>query len=157
MAIFYPSDAKAKDAPGGPEQKVLNALKKELDDSWKVIPNLYLAKHEKQLRGEADIVLIREGVVILLEVKGGVISRGIDRRWSQNGRDLKCPVIQASANFETIKKYTKEASGRFSMAEWCCAFPQSVFRENSIEWRDDQMLDSRTLLNWANAGSGRYS
>lgn len=51
MAVFFPSDAKAKDAPGGPEQKVLNALKKELDDSWKVIPNLYLAKHEKQLRG----------------------------------------------------------------------------------------------------------
>jgi hypothetical protein len=147
MAIFFPSDAKAKDAPGGPEQKVLNALKKELDDSWKVIPNLYLAKHEKQLRGEADIVLIREGVVILLEVKGGVISRGSSRRWSQNRRDLKCPVTQASANFETIKKYTKEASGRFSMAEWCCIFPQSVFRETSIEWRDDQMFDSRTLIN----------
>lgn len=146
MAIFFPSDAKAKDAPGGPEQKVLNALKKELDDSWKVIPNLYLAKHEKQLRGEADIVLIREGVVILLEVKGGVISRGSNRRWSQNGRDLKCPVTQASANFETIKKYTKQVSGRFSMAEWCCIFPQSVFRETSIEWREDQMFDSRTLI-----------
>jgi hypothetical protein len=145
MAIFLPSDAKAKDAPSGPEQKVLNALKKELDDSWKVIPNLYLAKHEKQLRGEADIVLIRDGVVILLEVKGGVISRGANRRWSQNGRDLKCPVTQASSNFETIKKYTKQACGRFSMAEWCCIFPQSVFRESSIEWRDDQMFDSRTL------------
>lgn len=146
MAVFFPSDAKAKDAPGGPEQKVLNALKRELDDSWKVIPNLYLAKHEKQLRGEADIVLIREGVVILLEVKGGIISRGSNRRWSQNGRDLKCPVTQASANFETIKKYTKQVSGRFSMAEWCCIFPQSVFRETSIEWREDQMFDSRTLI-----------
>ena len=146
MAIFFPSDAKAKDAPSGPEQKVLNALKKELDDSWKVIPNLYLAKHERQLRGEADIVLIREGVVILLEVKGGVVSRGSNRRWSQNGRDLKCPVTQASANFETIKKYTKQVSGRFSMSEWCCIFPQSVFRETSIEWREDQMFDSRTLI-----------
>ena len=33
------------------------------------------------------------------------------------------------------------------MAEWCCIFPQSVFREASIEWRDDQMFDSRTLIN----------
>jgi hypothetical protein len=37
MAIFFPSDAKAKDAPGGPEQQVLDALK-NLDDTWYVIP-----------------------------------------------------------------------------------------------------------------------
>ena len=145
MAIFFPSDAKAKDAPGGPEQQVLDALKKQLDDSWKVIHNLYIAKHDKQLRGEADIVLIRHGVIILLEVKGGKIGRDKKRKWSQNGRELKCPITQATGNFETIKKYTREASGRFAMADWSCIFPQSVFQEKSIEWRPDQMFDVSTM------------
>lgn len=144
MAIFFPSDAKAKDAPSGPEQQVLDALKK-LDDSWKVIHNLYLAKHEKQLRGEADIVLIRDGVIILLEVKGGIISRDKKRRWSQNRHELKCPIRQANGNFETIKKYTREFSGRFAMADWSCIFPQSVFQESSIEWRQDQIFDVRVM------------
>ena len=73
MAVFFPSNAKAKDAPGGPEQQVLDALKK-LDDTWYVIPNLHIAKHPKHLQGEADIVVIHDGVIILLEVKGGNIS-----------------------------------------------------------------------------------
>lgn len=144
MAVFFPSDAKAKDAPRGPEQQVLDALKK-LDDSWKVIHNLYLAKHDRQLRGEADIVLIRDGVIILLEVKGGIISRDRKRRWSQNGHELKCPIRQANGNFETIKKYTSDVSGRFAMADWSCIFPQSVFQETSIEWRPDQILDVRAI------------
>lgn len=69
MAVFFPSDAKAKEAPGGPEQQVLDALKK-LDDSWYVIPNLNIARHPRHPQGEADIVIIHDGVIILMEVKG---------------------------------------------------------------------------------------
>lgn len=145
MAVFFPPDAKAKDAPSGPEQQVLDALRRELDDSWIVVPNLHLAKHPKHLRGEADVVLIREGVVIVVEVKGGTISRDKKGKWVQNGRELKCPVSQAIGNFEAVKLHTKTASGRFAMADWCCIFPQSSFEVKSIEWRHDQVLDIRLV------------
>ena len=145
MAIFIPSDAKAKDAPRGPEHQVLEALRKCLDDTWTVLPNLNLAKHPKHLRGEADIVLIHEGVAILMEVKGGIISRDQKGRWSQNGKPLKSPVDQANGNFHAIKNYSKEAAGLNTMMDWCCIFPQSIFDVSSPEWRRDQMLDSRAL------------
>ena len=145
MAIFIPSYAKAKDFPGGPEQQVIDAIKNQLDDSWKVIPNLFLAAHPKHIRGEADIVLIHDGIVILVEIKGGIISRDSKGKWTQNGKHLKCPIEQANGNFHAIKQYTKSVSGRFTMGDWCCIFPQSKFEEKSPEWNPDQIFDIKAL------------
>ncbi|WP_371079108.1 nuclease-related domain-containing protein, partial [Salmonella enterica] len=70
MAILYPPDAKAKDAPDGPEQYVLELLRSQLDDSWHVVPNLRIAEHPRHLEGETDVVLLHAKGVIVLEVKG---------------------------------------------------------------------------------------
>lgn len=144
MAIFLPSDAKAKDAPSGPEQKVLNALK-SLDDSWYVIPNLHIAKHPKHLQGEADIVLIHDGVIILLEVKGGSISRDGRSAWSQNNKPLKCPASQAKHNYFAVTDYCSSQLGRNIMGSWCCVFPQSKTRSETIEWNSGQFLDAKDM------------
>jgi Nuclease-related domain len=145
MAIFIPSNAKAKDSPKGPEQQVLDAIRHQLDDSWKVIPNLFLAEHPKHFRGEADIVLIHDGVVILVEIKGGNISRDKNGSWSQNGRHLKSPIEQANGNFHAVKQYTKNVSGCFTMGDWCCIFPQSKFEEKSPEWNPEQIIDIKAF------------
>ncbi len=144
MAIFFPSDAKAKDAPGGPEQQVLDALKK-LDDSWYVIPNLNIAKHPKHLQGEADIVIIHDGVVILLEVKGGSVSRDDRSAWWQNNKPLKCPASQAKDNCFAITDYCRRQLGRNIMGSWCCVFPQSKTRSETIEWNSGQFLDAKDM------------
>lgn len=144
MAIFFPSDAKAKDAPDGPEQQVLDALKK-LDDSWYVIPNLNIAKHPRHLQGEADIVLIHDGVILLLEVKGGRVSRDGGAAWSQNDKPLKCPATQAKDNCFAITGYCKRELGRDIMGSWCCVFPQSKTRSETIEWNSGQFLDAKDM------------
>ncbi len=144
MAIFYPSDAKAKDAPGGPEQQVLDALKM-LDDSWHVIQNLHIAKHPKHLQGEADIVIIHDGVIILLEVKGGSVSRDGRGAWWQNNKPLKCPATQAKDNFFAIAGYCRREIGRDFMGSWCCVFPQSKTRSETIEWNSGQFLDAKDM------------
>ncbi len=144
MAIFYPSDANAKDAPGGPEQQVLDALKK-LDDSWFITPNLNIANHPKHLQGEADIVIIHEGVIILLEVKGGSVSRDGRSAWWQNNKPLKCPVSQAKDNYFAITDYCRRQLARNIMGSWCCVFPQSKTRSETIEWNSGQFLDAKDM------------
>ena len=144
MAIFFPSDAKAKDAPGGPEQQVLDALKK-LDDTWYVIPNLHIAKHPKHLQGEADIVVIHDGVIILMEVKGGNISRDGRSAWWQNNKPLKCPASQAKENCFAITDYCRRRLGRNIMGSWCCVFPNSKTRSETIEWSSGQFLDAKDM------------
>ena len=144
MAIFFPSDGKAKDAPGGPEQQVLDALKK-LDDTWYVIPNLHIAKHPKHLQGEADIVVIHDGVIILMEVKGGNISRDGRSAWWQNNKPLKCPASQAKDNCFAITDYCRSKLGRNIMGSWCCVFPQSKTRSETIEWNSGQFLDAKDM------------
>jgi Nuclease-related domain/UvrD-like helicase C-terminal domain len=144
MAIFFPSDAKAKDTPGGPEQKVLDALKK-LDDSWYVIPNLNIANHPRHLQGEADIVIIHDGVIILLEVKGGRVSRDDRSAWWLNDNPLKCPATQAKENCFAITDYCRKQLGRNIMGSWCCVFPQSKTRSETIEWNSGQFLDAKDM------------
>lgn len=144
MAVFFPSDAKAKDAPGGPEQQVLDSLKK-LDDSWYVIPNLHIANHPRHLQGEADIVIIHDGVIILLEVKGGRVSRDDRSAWWQNDKHLKCPATQAKENSFAITGFCKRELGRDIMGSWCCVFPQSKTRSETIEWNSGQFLDAKDM------------
>jgi hypothetical protein len=144
MATFFPSDAKAKDAPGGPEQQVLDALR-ELDDSWYVIPNLHIASHPRHLQGEADIVIIHDGVIILLEVKGGSVSRDGRSAWWQNNKPLKCPATQAKDNCFAITGYCRRELGRDIMGSWCCVFPQSKTRSETIEWNSGQFLDAKDM------------
>jgi hypothetical protein len=144
MAVFFPSDAKAKDAPGGPEQQVLDALKK-LDDSWYIIPNLHLANHPRHLQGEADIVIIHDGVIILLEVKGGRVSRDDRSAWWLNDNPLKCPATQAKENCFAITDYCRKQLGRNIMGSWCCVFPQSKTRSETIEWNSGQFLDAKDM------------
>ena len=144
MAIFFPPDAKAKDAPSGPEQQVLDALKK-FDDSWFVIPNLNIANHPRHLQGEADIVIIHDGVIILLEVKGGRVSRDDRSAWWQNDKPLKCPATQAKENWFAITDYCRKQLGRNIMGSWCCVFPQSKTRSETIEWNSGQFLDAKDM------------
>lgn len=112
MAILYPPDAKAKDAPDGPEQYVLEMLRDQLDDSWHVVPNLRIAEHPRHLNGEADVVLLHPKGVIVLEIKGGRISRTPQGEWVQNEeRIIPSPVMQANDNMYAVRDYLQGGRG----------------------------------------------
>jgi hypothetical protein len=143
MATIYPPDARAKDAPDGPEQYVLDLLRSQLDDSWHVVPNLRIASHPRHLDGEADVVLIHAKGVIVLEVKGGRISRTSYGEWIQNDvKRLTSPIMQASENMHAVHDYLKAEIGRSFPICFCCVFPQSIYGVCTIEVDDGQIIDA---------------
>lgn len=146
MAILYPPDAKAKDAPDGPEQYVLELLRSQLDDSWHVVPNLRIAEHPRHLEGETDVVLLHAKGVIVLEVKGGTISRTDRGEWLQNDtKKIPSPILQASDNMHAVRDYLQAALGRPFPICFCCVFPQSAYGASSIEVDDGQIIDALTI------------
>jgi len=146
MAILYPPDAKAKDAPDGPEQYVLEMLRDQLDDSWHVVPNLRIAEHPRHLNGEADVVLLHPKGVIVLEIKGGRISRTPQGEWVQNEeRIIPSPVMQANDNMYAVRDYLQGGVGRAFAACFCCVFPQSYYDAKSIEVDEGQIVDAAAI------------
>lgn len=146
MAILYPPNAKAKDAPDGPEQYVLEMLREQLDDSWHVVPNLRIAEHPRHLNGEADVVLLHPKGVIVLEIKGGSISRTPQGEWVQNDeRIIPSPVMQANDNMFAVREYLHGGLGRAFAACFCCVFPQSYYAAKSIEVDEGQIVDADAI------------
>lgn len=146
MAIFYPPDAKAKDAPDGPEQYVLAMLREQLDDSWHVVPNLRIANHPRHLDGESDVVLLHPKGVIVLEVKGGRISRTPQGEWIQNDiRKIPSPILQANDNMYAVRNYLKESIERIFLSCFCCVFPESYYDAKSIEVDAGQIVDAAAI------------
>ena len=146
MAILYPPDAKAKDAPDGPEQYVLEMLRDQLDDSWHVVPNLRIANHPRHLDGESDAVLLHAKGVIVLEVKGGRISRTPQGEWIQNdAKRLTSPIMQASENMHAVRDYLKSRLGLSFPISFCCVFPQSYYDAKSIEVDEGQIVDADAI------------
>lgn len=92
MATLLPADFDLTVLPNS-EQRVCKAFLLGLDDTWIVVPSVPILVEGKDC--EIDIVLVSPSRgVILVEVKGGVIS--IEQgRWFQNGRPLeKSPMQQ---------------------------------------------------------------
>jgi hypothetical protein len=90
-------------------------------------------------------VIIHDGVIILLEVKGGSVSRDGRSAWWQNNKPLKCPATQAKDNCFAITGYCRRELGRDIMGSWCCVFPQSKTRSETIEWNSGQFLDAKDM------------
>ena len=146
MAILYPPDAKAKDAPDGPEQYVLDLLRSQLDDSWHVVPNLKIANHPRHLDGESDVVLLHPKGVMVLEVKGGRISRTPRGEWIQNDvKRLTSPIMQASENMYAVRAHLQSCLGYSFPISFCCVFPQSIYGVSSIEVDDGQIIDADAI------------
>ena len=143
MAILYPPDARAKDAPNGPEHYVLEMLRCQLDDSWHIVPNLRIAEHTRHLDGESDVVLLHANGVIVLEVKGGKISRTPQGEWIQNdAKRITSPILQASDNMHAVREYLHSAIGRTFPVCFCCVFPDSAYGASSIEAAEGQIIDA---------------
>jgi GTPase SAR1 family protein len=95
MAVLLPADFDVSVLPHS-ERALIEALRRELDDEWTLVPRVVVASRGKD--GEIDLVAVsrtRGGIVF--EVKGGQIAV-VDGRFVQNGRVLdKSPIDQVVA------------------------------------------------------------
>lgn len=146
-ASVYPGCA----SPG--EREIFRRLR---DDpgagEWFVLHSLDIAKHRKQVSGEADFVVIVPGKgVLCLEVKAcSTLRRSPDGLWyygTETKGDARGPFKQASEAMHSIRKYLLKARPDLSgIIFWSAViFPYIAFTASSGEWHPWQVIDRHSF------------
>ena len=111
MARMIPSRI-ADDTKSKAEIKLFYKLQDMEDtEDWTVMHSVAIADHLTQMQGEADfVVVIPNGGVFVLEVKGGGISYQ-DGEWTSTNlkgtHDIKNPVSEANEAMHAFAKFVK--------------------------------------------------
>lgn len=121
MARMIPSRIPA-DTKSLAEKKLFYKLQ-DMDDTddWTVLHSVGIADHPTQSQGEADfVVVIPNGGVFVLEVKGGGISYH-DGMWKSTDRngityDIKDPVYEANEAMHAFVNYMQEKASPIETA-----------------------------------------
>ena len=93
------------------EKRLFSVMKQMPDtDDWTILHSVGIAKHEKQMQGEADfIVIIPSAGTFVLEVKGGGISQENGVWFSVDRNDMKHviknPYEEANMAMHSLKDY----------------------------------------------------
>lgn len=149
MARLIPSSCPISAPPG--EQLVFRRLRDDPDTgSWIVLHSLDLAKHLRNVAGEADFVLIVPGHgVLVVEVKShrNVVVDDSGWRLGNDPVDLRGPFKQASEAMHSIRKYLMGIDPSFGyLMMWSAVcFSHCDFRQKSPEWHDWQVIDRSRL------------
>jgi len=137
--------------PDGPyaEFMIFNRIKQS-DIPGMAFHSLLLSEHQVNPTGEADFVIVSPEGLVVIEVKGGGVSRD-SQGWVFRGRDgvrreQRGPFKQATqALWSLVKLLRRERVGHqldgisFGHA---VAFPQCDFSEESVEWHRDYIWDA---------------
>jgi hypothetical protein len=77
MARMLPSGVSKEACPGVSEAElaVYRELERQLPADWLVLHSLWLKNHARKVHAEIDFVVIGETAILLIEVKGGLVSR----------------------------------------------------------------------------------
>ena len=156
MARMIPS--RLSDDTKSYAEKVLFYKLQDMEDTddWTVMHSVGIANHTKQAQGEADfVVVIPNGGVMVLEVKGGRISYH-DGQWSSSNRAGTYninPVFEANEAMHSFENYIKDKVSSLdplskTMFGFGVVFPDSYFHgEFSIPDLDDfQIADKSDIL-----------
>ncbi len=93
------------------EKRLFSVMKQMPDtDDWTILHSVGIAKHEKQMQGEADfVVIIPSAGTFVLEVKGGGISQENGVWFSVDRNDIKHviknPYEEANMAMHSLKDY----------------------------------------------------
>jgi len=142
MAIIHPQNASARHPL---ERLILEMLKVQLDDSWHVFPNARIACHVAQDDGESDFILVCPIGIMILEVKGGVISFDFNKGWMRDRKALDDPISQANENRYSVRNFIKERFSRRLLDCFCCVFPESVHQSQSLGHKDGEIIDVHVI------------
>lgn len=139
------------DAPPG-EHAVFAALR-AAPDEWVVFHSLEIARHVRQVQGEADFVVVAPGHgILVIEVKSHEsIEADGEGRWRYGKRDwvTRSPFEQASgAQHSIIEFLESRGSGPVGYpifhAAWLTQLSKSKFSAG-IGWHEWQLLDAADL------------
>lgn len=117
-------------------------------DDWVVLHSLDLARHHRQISGEADFVILAPQLGLLcIEVKACTRLRRNDQGWwygNDQKPDARGPFRQASDAMHTLRQ--RIAKVRPDLANIVCwsavIFPYVEFSARSDEWHEWQVIDA---------------
>ena len=147
MAKMIPPVIGAQTVSDG-ERQIFEALKNDIGaEDWVVLHSLDLAKHQAQVTGEIDFVVIvpRLGVVCL-EVKACRSLEVVDGRWRYGQAvawDERGPFKQAALAMHSLRAHLIKAAPTLNGIVFCSAvaFTHMSFEVASPEWHRWQTLD----------------
>ena len=145
--VFSPTN------PSDGERRIFDLLRGDpITNTWVVLHSQDIARHVKQVVGEADfLVLIPAKGVLCLEVKGHKRVRRQGGAWllGNDGPDYRGPFKQALEATNSILKRVRLRSPDFSKTPfvWAAVFPfvTAVERFESDEWQPWQLVTAEDL------------
>lgn len=137
------------DVQSGAERKLFELIRNSIElNDYICLHSLGIARHIRKRQGEIDFVLIGNGVILCLEVKGGrVVRRGgawfFKDRYGQENKKVEGPFVQASTGMYSLKK---DLEAKFGLNHgylfgYGVLFPDIQFHEDSPEWDKDVVYD----------------
>lgn len=142
------------EVPSAGEREVFVRLRDDPGTaSWVVLHSVGLARHESQVAGEVDFVVVIPNVgVLCLEVKGcGTTAlRRVDGVWfyGQNDRgDRRGPFRQAADGMHSLRRDLAARIPGLAAVQFSSGviFPFARFAERSPEWQPWEVLDAGAL------------
>lgn len=153
MARMIPPLIPPDCAPG--ERLIFERLASDPDaEGWTVLHSLDIAKHVRQVQGEADfIVIVPERGVAVIEVKSHPrVTRRDDGQWVLGKRrpTARSPFQQASEAMHSIRKYLLQSSlginnVPFLSAVWFTHVNARASLPPTPEWHPWQLLDREDI------------
>jgi hypothetical protein len=149
MAVMIPPVVyKGCSSPG--EAEIFRRLRDDPETrGWTVLHSLDIAKHRRQISGEADfVVIIPSRGVLVLEVKAAhSVRRTSGGQWYYGANpkpDPRGPFKQASEAMHSIRDRAVSQDRSLSRAVFWSAviFPYAPFNAVSGEWHPWQVIDS---------------
>ena len=149
MIKMYPSYI-SPDVKSAAERKLYEAIKQSSAFPGIVcLHSLGLSKHVWKKQGEIDFVVIGNGMVLCLEVKGGRIKRKdgvwyfIDR-YGQESKKTESPFAQASSGMFSLKANIESKFGHTGLIfGYGVMMPDIRFDVDSPEWDQEIVYDLR--------------
>lgn len=137
------------DVKSSAERRIFSMLREsqELSD-YTCLHSLGLSRHARKRQGEIDFVLIGNGFILCLEVKGGRVVRkdGIwlfKDRYGQENKKTEGPFAQASSAMFSLKNdiESKFGNNHGYLFGYGVVFPDITFSTESPEWDMDIIYD----------------
>lgn len=128
------------------EESVYQLLSQVPSRSGFAVHSINLPKHEYKRWGEADFVIIEPSGLILLEVKGGVVTL-VDREWRyKNARgesiiSTEGPARQALSAAVALEEMLSRHMGKKVKCRWGVVFPLCRFHEELVELPPERLAD----------------
>jgi hypothetical protein len=139
-----------RDATASERQVFARLAELSFDDDWRCLHSLNLSEHEYKRMGELDFVVVSPLGILVLEVKGGRVSRDESGIWTYSTRhhsrtDSEGPFRQAESGMHSLRHRLHEELGgalsRGTAFGYGVVFPFCEFRERSVEWSAEMILD----------------